>query len=231
MKLGLFVSLLLAATSTGALAQAGYGFDTALVLTTADVDCLMDQQLDVAIFRAYHSYGAPDTNAPTNLATAYAAGIKQADVYLYPCVIQCPSGPSASEQFNDMISMLTTAGATWSNIWFDIEDTLPDGGVYWSNTNVTANQVFYQELVSTCAASGYKCGVYSNSNFWTLIFGSISYNTPDGVGASNPLWYVGYTGNEASYLSYIQFGQWITPSMKQFNGTAYICGFEIDLDW
>lgn len=37
-----------------------------------------------ATIRAWHSYGAPDTNAPHTVYNAWAGGIPAVDVYLFP---------------------------------------------------------------------------------------------------------------------------------------------------
>jgi hypothetical protein len=56
--------------------------------------CLKDSGRDLAIIRAYHSYGAIDTDAPNNIRQSNLAGLLT-DVYLFPC-----RGKNATTQVN-----------------------------------------------------------------------------------------------------------------------------------
>lgn len=56
--------------------------------------CLKASGRDLAIIRAYHSYGAIDTDAPLNIKQSNAAGLLT-DVYLFPC-----RGKNATTQAN-----------------------------------------------------------------------------------------------------------------------------------
>lgn len=56
--------------------------------------CLKGSGRDLAIIRAYHSYGAIDTDAPLNIKQSNAAGLLT-DVYLFPC-----RGKNATTQVN-----------------------------------------------------------------------------------------------------------------------------------
>lgn len=49
---------------------------------------------DLTIIRAYHSFGAIDTDAPANIKRANQAGFLT-DVYLFPC-----RGKNATQQAN-----------------------------------------------------------------------------------------------------------------------------------
>lgn len=56
--------------------------------------CLKESGRDLAIIRAYHSYGAIDTDAPNNIRQSNLAGLLT-DVYLFPC-----RGKNATTQVN-----------------------------------------------------------------------------------------------------------------------------------
>lgn len=72
--------------------------------------------------------------------------------------------------------------------------------------------MFYNELVSACRTSGYKCGVYSNENHWKNIFGNhfiASYVS------ELPLWYSHYD-KRPSFSDFRTFGGWPRPWAKQY---------------
>ncbi len=56
--------------------------------------CLKDSGIDLAIVRAYHSYGAIDTDVPDNIKQSNLAGLLT-DVYMFPC-----RGKNATSQVN-----------------------------------------------------------------------------------------------------------------------------------
>jgi hypothetical protein len=84
--------------------------------------CLKDAGRDLAIIRAYHSYGAVDTDAPDNIKQSNMAGLLT-DVYMFPC-----RGKNATTQVNELIDYLNniSANATspydyiYGTIWLDI---------------------------------------------------------------------------------------------------------------
>lgn len=111
--------------------------------------CLKSSGRDLAIIRAYHSYGAIDTDAPANIRQSNLAGLLT-DVYLFPC-----RGKNATLQVNEMIDYLdaTAANATspyeyiYGTIWLDIE-TNPSTGCSWSVRSSAENCDFIQELIT-----------------------------------------------------------------------------------
>jgi hypothetical protein len=46
---------------------------------------MKDAGKDLAIIRAWRSYGIPDSNATKNIANARAAGFPYVDAYFFPC--------------------------------------------------------------------------------------------------------------------------------------------------
>lgn len=62
------------------------GMDVSSVVSQETFECILsNKSFDFVIVRAYHSYGAVDTNAPITLANAKAAGIPDRNVYIFPC--------------------------------------------------------------------------------------------------------------------------------------------------
>merc|ERR1711916_427126 len=55
-----------------------------------------------AIPRAWHSYGAADTEAPDNVRNARAAGYARVDVYAFVC----PGGGGASSQIDGLVKFI-----------------------------------------------------------------------------------------------------------------------------
>ena len=78
---------------------ATYGID--LSSGTNEFKCLKEHEKHFVVTRAWHSYGGPDPSAPTNLDRARAAGIKNRDIYMFPC-----RGKSASSQVSEMIHFM-----------------------------------------------------------------------------------------------------------------------------
>ena len=74
------------------MASATLGVDYADNYSLSDLQCLRSHGVNFAIIRAWHSYGAFDTNAIPQIKNAKTAGIPNVDVYLFPC-----KGKSAQE--------------------------------------------------------------------------------------------------------------------------------------
>jgi len=64
--------------------------------------CLKQQGYDRSIIRAYHSYGAIDTDAPSNIKLSNQAGLAT-DVYMFPC-----KGKNATFQANELVDFLNS---------------------------------------------------------------------------------------------------------------------------
>ncbi len=62
--------------------------------------CFKESGISQLIIRAYHSYGAIDTDAKLNIFEANAAGLAT-DVYMFPC-----RGKDPSVQVKDLIDYL-----------------------------------------------------------------------------------------------------------------------------
>lgn len=198
------------------------GFDLDGPVSGETLSCLAKEGRSFGIFRAWHSYGAYDTSACTNIASAHSASIKSVGVYMFPCP-KCST--SASEQVAKMVSSLKSDGCSYGStgsksyhkVWLDIEG----GSQFWSSDHSTNNK-FFKGLLSGCSAQGVSCGVYTNKDGWTEIMGS-SF-----AGASDlPLWYAHYDNNP-TFSDFKPFGGWSQPYMKQFQGDVTVCGQDLD---
>ncbi|KAL5477262.1 hypothetical protein EMCRGX_G024031 [Ephydatia muelleri] len=191
-----------------------YGVDVSTLVSESDFTCLKANGFEFAIVRGFQSNGVPDSNAPTTIANARAAGIPYVDAYLFPCP-RCSS--SAATQVASMVDKLS--GSNYGMIWLDIE-----GSQYWLGS-YSENQKFFEELLSA-AASHKSTGVYASESQWVEIMGSSSYTG----GAAHPLWYPHYDDNP-SFSDFAPFGGWKTPNIKQYSDTATVCGVGIDRNW
>jgi len=161
------------------------GVDVAQFIDTATASCFMQQQgVDFGIVRAWHSYGAFDTNAPVTVGNMWAAGYSHVDVYAFPCI-----GMSAEAQVTAVIANLTAADADYGMLWFDIEPN-PSDGCGWS-TNTAANCAYMQSLVDAAGRSGKSWGVYT---YWDGWYSTMGANCT--AGGTLPLWWASYDGEQ-----------------------------------
>lgn len=110
-------------TALFAATQATQGVDVSQLVS--NWSCLKSAGYNFAIPRAWKSYGAFDSNAPTNIHNARAAGIQFVDVYMFPCRDQSPT--------NQVHSLVSSLGSSnYGQIWLDIE-TNPSSGCSWAS--------------------------------------------------------------------------------------------------
>lgn len=174
--------------------------------------------IDYVIVRAWHSYGAPDTNAPPMLKAAKRAGF-ETHAYMFPC-----PGKNATEQVHSTIKFLQSSGAPFDKLWFDIE-TDPSSGCGWSSDKAH-NCDFLGEMVRAVKDAGQAAGVYISTYMQESIMGSCT------AGSSLDLWYAHYD-NVKAFSDFSSFGGWSKPVMKQYDDgqKSPLCGNTIDRDW
>jgi hypothetical protein len=88
-------------------AVATVGVDLSTLGSTSNYSCMKSNGMSFVIPRAWCSYGGADSNGPTNVKNARAAGIPYVDIYMFPC-----RGKSASDQVNSLISYMANNGVT-----------------------------------------------------------------------------------------------------------------------
>ncbi len=77
------ISLIIARLSN--IVSSTLGVDYADAFSLSDLQCLKSHGVNFANIRAWHSYGAFDTNSIQQIKNARTAGISSVDVYLFPC--------------------------------------------------------------------------------------------------------------------------------------------------
>ena len=192
-------------------AYATLGVDVALPIPKSGFQCMIGKNYTFAIVRAYRSNGKVDTNAASNIANAWAAGMSFVDIYMFPC----PKCGNPAKQIRDMITNLN--GARFGTLWLDIEGT-----EYW--TDQASNRRFFDGLVQQAQSMGLNIGVYTSLVQWKPIMGDYH------AGSAFPLWYARYNGKH-SYSDFSPFGGWKKAAMKQYLGDYKLCGYDTDLNW
>ena len=187
------------------------GVDYSTRLTSA-ISCLVKEGYTFAIPRGYLSYGAIDPNAVANIKSAWDGGMKNVDVYMFPC-FTCGNPKHQVDQLVDGLG-----SAKYGTIWVDVENHK------WS-TDHAANRKFILECVEQVHARGKTPGIYSSYYNWESIVG-VSW---DGV-KNLPLWYCHYD-NDPSFRDFKPFGGWSKPAIKQYSGDKTVCGAGVDLNF
>lgn len=95
--------------------------------------------------------------------------------------------------------------------------------------SVTDNCNFLENLVSTLKATGFKIGIQSSHAHWTKIFGG---KKECHQFTQYKLWYINLDGKaETRDWEFNSFGEWKSPSMKQYAGKAVVCGDYVNLNY
>ena len=142
------------------------------------------------------------------LATAVAAGMTvDAYVYLY-------WGFNITTQVQSALA--TIEGFPVTRLWLDAENSA--GG--YSSAQILQK---IQEGLDACGAQ--PCGIYTAKWWWDP---STNYST---AFAGVPLWYARYDltpGFNDWYNGVSDFGGWTDPTGKQYQGSNYFCGVNVD---
>ena len=113
-------------------------------------------------------------------------------------------------------------------IWLDIE-TNPSSGCTWSQGTPESNCQYIKELITAIEARGRAVGIYASGYMWNQIMGNRDSCTNF---SSYPLWYAHYDGKEDfNDWPASKFAGWNTPTIKQYTGSAVLCGIDVDLSY
>lgn len=196
-------------------ASANLGVDFYALTDQSVFSCMANNGIDRVIIRGYRSLGEVDPSLAGNLQNAVNGGVPIVDVYLFPCV----SCGNPSTQATSLWSSTVSANSNFQGtVWLDIET-----GTWGSD--LAANQQFILSLANTLQSSGANVGIYTSYYNWEAIVGL------DWTGVSQfPLWYAHYDNNPA-FSDFTPFGGWSSPTMKQYNGGATVCGAWVDSDF
>lgn len=173
---------------------------------------MLDNGYTFTAIRGYQQSNHVDPNAEQTIANAWKGGMKEVEVYIFPC----PTCGNPESQMDNLINGLNSS--TYGRIWLDIE-----GADYWYS-DTSKNIDFIQGLVDQATLRGKMVGIYTGNSQWTPITGS---TTKFG---SYPLWYAHYDNNP-SYSDFYAFGGWTAPVRKQYMGTTSFCGASVDLNY
>jgi hypothetical protein len=214
-------------SSSGSNGEGRYGVDVAFFHDAATFQCLRENyDVSFATVRAHHSWGGVDLNAPRTVAAAWAGGLTNVDVYLFPCSF----GRSAAYQVNSTLAFLESENVTFGRVWLDIEWNFTPG-CEWNSTDWRVNCDFLGQLVDAVVARGRMVGIYVGLAFWEQYMAMKCEIAKD-----YPLWYARYDNDPKNYNDFRPYGGWTAPNVKQFSGgwmnkTNNICNVDCDQDW
>ncbi|KAE9546251.1 hypothetical protein FO519_010537, partial [Halicephalobus sp. NKZ332] len=178
--------------------------------------CLWDHSYRFFVARVYRSTGAYDTTGIQNIKNARAAGWKDVDGYIFPCLSS--SCPSAKTQVANTVNELHAKGAQFGMIWLDIEK------LAWPADH-NHNRQFITDMMQELDALKVNYGIYTNNYMWGSIVGDWS------GGSHRPLWWADYNGHQ-DYSGFKAFGGWSKPSIHQYSGSVNgPCGVNMDQNW
>jgi hypothetical protein len=141
-------------------------------------------------------------------------------------------GLSAYEPLRSVKKALLDHCDTYSDVrvWIQVLENGQEDYGWFSDT--TANQAWFEDLVTSCKNHFTHCGVMASESAWTTVFGSSTYHNAD-VFSGLPLWY-SHTGSRANYADFgasgVSVGEWTSANMKQYDSVE-MCGITVGLDW
>ena len=134
------------------------GVDIAVAVNSTQWACLAAASVSWVSVRAFHSYGALDKTALANLAGAHQAGLKNVDVYMFPC-------PQKDAQTQTQAMLTALQGAQFGGkVWIDVEPN-PSQHCAWQPESGNGC-VFLRAIVATVQQAGLSVGFYSNHADW-----------------------------------------------------------------
>lgn len=229
-----------------AIVDARLGVDLSVATDEATWDCLLDQGMDFAKVRAYHSTGQLDTNAPATITAASKAGMKDIDAYIFPCISTSPYSiennitcKSPTNQLLETLNYLADNGIFFrhrqdgvflNRMWLDIEDESPSK---YYDPNPATNQAYMAEITQAAKRLNLPMGIYTTKTYWSQIMDNVEdYSTTDRLGRYvYPLWYPRYDAvNSMDFFE--PFGGWESVLIKQTGGDVGYCGVtQVDSDY
>lgn len=196
---------------TIAFVSAKFGFDaSAGPFNVASMTCMKNNGFTFAIFRGYRSYGVVDPNVRTNVINANAGGIRDVDIYIYPC------SKCGNPRSQVIATVKALAGAAYNRIWIDVER------YGWDLNKKSFNRQFLAEMFDEATKHGKKSGIYTSSAEWGPIVGNDWT-----VGSKYSLWWARWD-NKATLSNFQPFAGWRSCFMKQFESDRTACGVSYD---
>ncbi|EFC38524.1 predicted protein [Naegleria gruberi] len=187
------VGLVLMMAFAASVANATLGLDLSYFqgdVSQSSWNCLKQSGREFAIIQAQLSTGRVNPYVANDINRAKAAGIKYVDIYIFPNINE-----DAAAQVQNTVNFIKSNGATFGQIWLDIE-----GPQYWTN-NCQTNVNFISRMVNAGRATGYPVHIYSSHSQWQPITcGSTAFSNLQ-------LWWA-YYDNNASFDNFQSFGGW-----------------------
>ena len=120
------------------------------------------------------------------------------------------------KQIQDTIDSLKDA--FYSRIFLVVENFA------WSE-NKTVNQQFVKDAAMQIHSNGKQCGIMSHYLSWSSIIGDNFYDVS--------LCDLIFTQNDwnPSFDSYVKFGKWDHPTLKQYELFNFTCNVSVNLDY
>ncbi|CAJ0935441.1 unnamed protein product, partial [Mesorhabditis belari] len=193
------------------------GWDGIQAVSADGFKCLANNGYSFFVARVWHSYGGFDETGIQNIKNARAAGWKDVDGYIFPCVRS--TCDDAGTQVRNVVNQLNAEGAQFGMLWLDIE-------IWEWGTDMTWNQNFITALGNELDALKINWGIYTSRNNWQSIVG-VDWS----VWSSKPLWWATYDGKK-DYSDFKAFGGWNKVAIHQWAGSVNgPCGVNMDLNY
>jgi hypothetical protein len=201
-------------------------------LTASNFNCMKNNGFSHFIPRAYTtstSASGVDRNICHHLTLAAVQNLHSKGVF----VSAKPAyGLSAREPLREVKKTLLEDCGTYSDVrvWIQVLENGQDNYGWLSDTS--ANQAWFEQLLTSCKNHFTHCGVMASQNAWATVFGSSTYHNAD-VFSGLPLWYSN-TGSRANYADFggesVTIGVWSNADMKQYDAVD-MCDVQVGLDW
>ena len=174
--------------------------------------CIKTHGVDFLTARAYRSFGSVDPNVITNIKNARAAGIKEVDVYIFPCV----SCANPRKQVTDTLANLKDV--EFDKLWIDVEE-------YQWNKDKAVNREFLSQMLDEASKHVKQLGIYTNWHEWDAIVGR------DWDAASKYLLWYPHWDHDPTFNDFRPFGGWTKPFRKQMTCDTFYCNEKFLVDY
>jgi len=198
--------------------EARIGVDVSSLYKQDSWDCINKKGYDFAIVRCYRSLNIIDENCAESVKRAWAAGMKNVDLYMFPCA-KCSDREG---QVRKLFEYIRENNIQFDKIWIDIEGK----DKYWHSSK-DENRKIFEELCSaaTRAFADKFAGLYVSHHSWKQILGL------DYTGWGNvSVWYANWD-HKAGMGNWEPYGGFTEPTMHQYSGTQHYCDMHVDLDY
>jgi len=194
------------------------GVDVSSLFKQESWDCIRKKGYDFAIVRCYRSLNIVDDNCAETVKRAWAAGMNNVDLYMFPC----PKCGDPAGQVRTLASHIRQKNITYDKLWIDIEGA----DKYWHSSKDKNREVFEALCYASTIAFGDKfAGLYVSHHSWKGVLG-LDYKGWGNVS----VWYANWD-HKADFSSWEPYGSFTGPTMHQYSGSTKHCDMSVDLDY